>query len=205
MGKARDLARVIVDSGGLIATANLGNAVPADGSITNEKIASVAASKLTGQVPFGNATSGSVINVTTYTNGSMITASSSANLTYFSFNVTKKSSSSILLVHGSIPTGGSENHGIYWFVSFGASRVFRGIADGWRWHGTTTTEITNPGGIHINTVSPSGISAGTVSVGFGIQPADGGANRPYIRLNPDSGVDSRNNNGTNLIVYEVQL
>ena len=39
MGKARDLARVIVDSSGLIAAGNLGNAVPADGSITSAKIA----------------------------------------------------------------------------------------------------------------------------------------------------------------------
>lgn len=48
MGKARDLARVIVDSGGLIATANLGNAVPADGSITSSKLAdgSVLTSKI---------------------------------------------------------------------------------------------------------------------------------------------------------------
>ncbi len=39
MGKARDLARVIVDSSGAIAAGNLGNAIPADGSITTAKLA----------------------------------------------------------------------------------------------------------------------------------------------------------------------
>lgn len=39
MGKARNLARLIVDSGGAVDAGNLTNAVPADGSITTAKIA----------------------------------------------------------------------------------------------------------------------------------------------------------------------
>ena len=39
MSNARNLARVLADSSGAIATTNLGNAIPADGSITAIKIA----------------------------------------------------------------------------------------------------------------------------------------------------------------------
>lgn len=39
MGKARNLARLVVDSGGAVDAGNLTNAVPADGSITSAKIA----------------------------------------------------------------------------------------------------------------------------------------------------------------------
>lgn len=39
MGKARNLARLVVDSGGAVDASNLTNAVPADGSITSAKIA----------------------------------------------------------------------------------------------------------------------------------------------------------------------
>lgn len=43
MSKARNLARLIVDSGGAVDANNLTNAVPADGSITAAKLASGAA------------------------------------------------------------------------------------------------------------------------------------------------------------------
>lgn len=63
MSNARNLARVLVDSSGDIAAGNLDNAVPADGSITDAKIASMTASKLLGQVPDANAPSGSVVQI----------------------------------------------------------------------------------------------------------------------------------------------
>lgn len=96
MSKSRNIARLIVDSSGAVDAANLTNAVPADGSITeaklasnavtsakiaagavgesdladgavtNAKISAMAASKLTGQVPDANAPSGSVVQVVQY-------------------------------------------------------------------------------------------------------------------------------------------
>jgi hypothetical protein len=42
MGKARNIARLIVDSGGAVDAGNLTNAVPADGSISTAKIANSA-------------------------------------------------------------------------------------------------------------------------------------------------------------------
>ena len=100
MGKARDLARVIVDSGGLISANNLGNAVPADGSITNAKIASMAASKLTGQVPDANAPSGSVVQVVQYRFTSTWSSSSTSfvDVTGFEATITPSSASNKILV-----------------------------------------------------------------------------------------------------------
>jgi hypothetical protein len=145
----------------------------------------------------------SVVNVTSFQSNAQITTSASANVSYFSFTVTKKVSNSILLVHGTVPIGGSSNHGQYWYVGFNGTRVFRGIGDGWRYHGGDVTQNSIPGAINLNTASPTGIAAGTVTVDFGIQPIDGSANRPYHILNPGTGIDARNNCGTNFIVYEI--
>jgi hypothetical protein len=87
MGIARNLARVIADNSGAIAAGNLGNAIPADGSITtaklaanavtDAKIAAMAASKLTGTLPDANAPSGSVIQVQHGTTSTAVVSSTS--------------------------------------------------------------------------------------------------------------------------------
>lgn len=143
-----------------------------------------------------------VINVSNYENGSMITTSASSNVEYFTFNVQKISSTSLLYVTGNIPTAGSDNHGLYYFVSFNGTRKFRGISDSLRSHGSTSSSV--PGMININTVSQSSIGAGTVTIGVGIQPVDGGANRPIYYINPNTSVDGRNNSGTVITVWEVE-
>lgn len=118
MGKARDLARVIVDSGGLISANNLGNAVPADGSITNAKIASMAASKLTGQVPDANAPSGSVIQVVSFTTDAQSSITSFSPQTAMSASITPSSSSSkiLILIDARFSTGTDV---------YGMTRIFR--------------------------------------------------------------------------------
>jgi hypothetical protein len=143
-----------------------------------------------------------VINVSNYENGSMITASASANTTYFTFDVQKISSTSLLYVTGNIPTSGSDNHGLYYFVSFNGTRKFRGISDSLRAHGAPSSSV--PGMININTVSQSGIGAGTITIGVGIQPASGGSNRPIYYLNPNTSIDDRNISGTVITVWEVE-
>ena len=100
MSNARNLARVVADTSGAIAATNLANAVPADGSITNAKIVSVAASKLTGQVAKASAPSGSVIQVVqvkktnTFSSGSQ----SFIDITGLSASITPSSASNIILV-----------------------------------------------------------------------------------------------------------
>ena len=125
MSNARNLARVIVDSSGDIAANNLDNAVPADGSITAAKlaasldlssktltypdnsvqsadIASLAASKLTGQVPDANAPSGSVINTFQTVPRSYYAynqaAGSSEDMTAFDLTVTPSSRANYFLI-----------------------------------------------------------------------------------------------------------
>lgn len=143
-----------------------------------------------------------VLNVSHYENGSMITIGNSSNVTFFTFNVQKLSSTSLLYVTGNMPTSGGDNHGLYYFVSFNGTRKFRGISDSMRSHGAPSGST--PGMTNINSVSQSGISAGTVTIGLGWQPNDGGANRPFYYINPDSSVDSRNISGTVITVWEVE-
>ncbi len=143
-----------------------------------------------------------VINVTHYESSTMITTSSSGDVTFFSVDVTKLSSSSRLYVTGSIPTSGGENHGIYWFVSFAGTKRFFGVGDGLRTHDVIGPTV--PGGIHINSVSQANISAGTVTVGFGLSPIDGSPNRPVYYINPNTSVDGRNRCGTVMTVWEVE-
>lgn len=63
MGIARNLARIVADNAGAIAAANLGNAIPADGSITGSKIAAnaITAPKVAG--------SGMIVSSQSYNSG----------------------------------------------------------------------------------------------------------------------------------------
>jgi hypothetical protein len=149
---------------------------------------------------------GLIIQTSNHEFNTRLTVSGSSNLTYFTFNVTKIRADSILVVHGTTPVGGpSDNHGMYFFVSFGASRVFRGIVDGWRYHMETVGTSTAPGLITYNTASPTGIAAGTVTIGLGIQPATGSSNRPWAVINPNTSDDGRHNTGTSVTVYEITV
>ena len=55
MSKARNIARLVVDSSGDLDASNLGNAIPADGSITAAKLASGAAVSNIGFTPANKA------------------------------------------------------------------------------------------------------------------------------------------------------
>ena len=66
MSNARNLARLVVDASGAVNANNLGNAVPADGSITAAKLASGAAVSNIGYTPANKAgdTFTGAVNVT---------------------------------------------------------------------------------------------------------------------------------------------
>jgi hypothetical protein len=85
-------ANQIIDStliaDGVITTSDLAN-----GAVTDAKIAAMAASKLTGQVPDANAPSGSVIQVVTNSTTSLITSSGS-EVTILTQSITPLSASS---------------------------------------------------------------------------------------------------------------
>ena len=86
----------------------------ADGSVTNAKIASMAASKLTGQVPRANAPSGSVIQVVqaTKTNTQGINASGWTDISGLSLNITPTSTSSTILILAQVQVGTSEQFSV---------------------------------------------------------------------------------------------
>jgi len=120
MGIARNLARVIADNSGAIAAGNLTNAVPADGSITNAKIASVAASKLTGTLPDANAPSGSVIQVVSMRTSTAISWSNTEQSTGLSASITPSSASNKILVI-------ANNNGFQSYTGSGISyNIYRG-------------------------------------------------------------------------------
>jgi hypothetical protein len=77
---------------GVITTADLAN-----GAVTDAKIAAMAASKLTGQVPAGNAVSGSVIQVVQTATSSGFTSNGS-DVTVLTQSITPLSTSSRILI-----------------------------------------------------------------------------------------------------------
>jgi len=118
MGKARDLARVIVDSSGAIAAGNLGNAIPADGSITTSKLANDAvtsdkiASNAVGSSEISSSAitaqkigfTGSVLSVVSANNESFMNTSSSDGMELVSTSITPVNNNSRFLIHAK--TGG---------------------------------------------------------------------------------------------------
>jgi hypothetical protein len=130
MSNARNLARVLADNSGAIAATNLANAVPADGSITNAKIVSVAASKLTGQVADSNAPSGSVIQAVQFTSTPQNSATSSTafvNSGIIDVPITPQAANSKILIEIRGYTlhlnGEADNWG-------GGTMIYRSIAGG---------------------------------------------------------------------------
>ena len=112
MGIARNLARISADGSGAIAAGNLTNAVPADGSITNAKIASMAATKLTGTVPDANAPSGSVIQ-TVQSDTTGVVSYTNSNGEFFTVSITPSSASNKILVSGNFIWGADNPNGYF--------------------------------------------------------------------------------------------
>jgi hypothetical protein len=190
MGKARDLARVIVDSGGLIATANLGNAVPADGSITTAKIANsaVTAPKISGMPR--------IINMQTFTNSTRQTFSASSVITYWSVTYAKESSTSDLFIDCLMTVHGNANSGNYLGLNIdgsvdwggGQRSVMGGEYGGWRLFQRRT-----------------GLAAGNRTISVYQQPADGNPNVLMPVINPNSSDDGRNRQSTSImVIYEIE-
>ncbi len=190
MSKARDLARVMVDTSGLIAAGNLGNAVPADGSITsakiadgtiatadladsavtNAKIAALAASKLTGQVPRANAPSGSILQALQATNNSVYAISGTGTFTNLSISITPTSSSSRFLLLANIGQIGHSGNGSTIALNFARNGSSLNYISGGSYNGMVTfvNADTNAGNTTGPTIifidSPNTTSAITYSV-----------------------------------------
>lgn len=97
MGRAFNLASLLNGSGLVSLTSKV------TGSLPNDNIAAMAASKLTGQVPDANAPSGSVIQVASTQITSSVTVSHSSSLVYsdvpsFTISITPSNSSNKILI-----------------------------------------------------------------------------------------------------------
>ena len=102
-----------------------------DGAITNQKIASLAATKLTGTVPDANAPSGSVIQVVqTVKTDTFSTASGTfTDVTGLSVSITPSSASSkILVLYTLVATADPANSGVIGRLVRDSSAIFIGDA-----------------------------------------------------------------------------
>jgi hypothetical protein len=101
--------------------------------ISSDAIASLAASKLTGQVPDANAPSGSVIQVVSTTLSSAFTAGNGdIEVTGLSASITPRSTTSKILVFASVGMAASAASGTGWYVTRNGSKVGVGDAAGSR-------------------------------------------------------------------------
>jgi hypothetical protein len=97
--------------GGKLSTANgaVGTANIADSAVTDAKIASLSASKLTGQLPDANAPSGSVIQVVEFTTNGGGTYSSNDFVEMMSATITPTSTTSKIFIMYQLGVGFSDN------------------------------------------------------------------------------------------------
>ena len=149
-----------------------------------------------GQLPRSLATSGTTIKLTTYENSTRIAPGAQSNYTLYSFNITKESSTSALIIKGTVPAHNNPNDGNYFFVDCAGVRDFTGCAD--------NTAITQGNGIFV-LQRRTGVAAGSVTIGFGWQPIDGTANLPANAFHSNTSDDGRNRQqGSTWFVWEVQ-
>ena len=140
-------ANQVIDST-LIADGTVTTADIADGAITNAKIASMAASKLTGQLPDANAPSGSVIQVVSTTKTDVFTTTSTSwvDITGLSVNITPSSASSRILVFVNLQIdNASTGQGIYFRLVRNSTPIAIGDSSGSRSSATNMSQAVTGG------------------------------------------------------------
>jgi hypothetical protein len=139
-------ANQVIDST-LIADGTVTTADIADGAITNAKIASMAASKLTGQLPDANAPSGSVIQVvstakTDTFSESISSGAEGGDVTGLTVSITPSSTLNKILVSASLYVH-VESNLMGATIYRNGSVVFRGDASGSRTRVTAVADASN--------------------------------------------------------------
>ncbi|CAB4126641.1 hypothetical protein UFOVP77_9 [uncultured Caudovirales phage] len=179
-----------------IADANVTTAKILDANVTDAKIAAMAASKLTGTVAIANGGS-RLVKVHTYENNTRQVTSASANYTYFSWTITKVSSTSTLFIHAFMPGQGNDNSGDYIGIGIDGTMSYTGVQN---------EDIgTSSGNFTVFTQIRTGISSGSRSMTIQAIPVDGTSNRTVNIVNPNSSDDARNRQmGTSVIIYEIE-
>ncbi len=189
-------ANQIIDStliaDGVISTNDLAN-----GAVTDAKIAAMAASKLTGQVPDANAPSGSIIQVVSAQYNTPVAFSSASYQSLFSASITPISTSSRILIVATVAFGGKGSFTVYrggtdLFPGMKTYQVFASSAAGQvNWDNAS---IRNP--LMISTVdSPSSTSSLTYTM-YG---------RSYSTSTENAGINENGGGyqGTSLVLMEI--
>ena len=213
MSISRELARLRPNSSGQLPTANIQDAAIttakiADGAVvevdiansavTNAKIASLAASKLSGQLPYANISSGSIISVSTVRSSTRTSMPATTSAIAFSGNFTKQLNDSIIIATATVFGGPfqSGNCGVGLRLDstwdYGAAYQYDGA-----WGSSQATIV-------VATGRWSGISAGSRTMAFGWNSLVPGSERPFEWLNPNSNNDPRNQQMiSSIVIYEV--
>jgi hypothetical protein len=208
MSNARNLARLIVDSGGDVDVSSLGNVPPSNdasalttGTLPVGRLPSSgvdASSLTTGTLGVDRAYSGAIIAVSAVRSATRTSMPLANSYTGFSGTFTKKRSDTIIIASATVfgANFSSGNCGVGLFIDgtwdHGAGYQYDGA-----WPTSQTTVISATG-------RWTGISSGTHTMGFGWQHANGDTGRPFVYLNPHSSDDPRNQQmKSSIIVYEV--
>lgn len=222
MSNARNLARLIVDSGGDVEVSSLGNVPPsndasalttgtlpvariADGVITNAKIASSAidASKLANNsITPSKLTAGMVVNITTAEFGNRTTHGVTSNYTFFSTSVNKLYSNSYFLIKALFVGRGAYSHWCGLWSEWNGARTYKGVA---YTNEASTFDGNEPNAIHYLAKLATS-STGTANLSFGWTTGNGANDKPVNCFNPNrANNDARINGDTAsyIVVYEV--
>ncbi len=139
---------------------------------------------------------GKLVKVHTYRNDTRFSTSSSANYTYFSWTLTKVSSTSTLLFHVTMPGQGNTNSGMYTGIGIDGSISYDGYA---------SPDVDGQGNFTSMLQYRTGISAGNRTITLQAVPIDGTGNQTVNLINPNSADDVRNRQqATVFIVYEIE-
>lgn len=139
---------------------------------------------------------GKLVKVHTYRNDTRQVTSSTSNYNYFTWTLTKVSSTSTLCFHVTMPGYGSDNSGKY---------IGIGIDGTYNWDGLHQMDQPYENDLSI-TQYRTGISSGNRTITLNAIPVDGSSNRTVNVINPNtSDSDTRNRQqATVFIVYEIE-
>lgn len=139
---------------------------------------------------------GKLVKIHTYRNDTRFSTSSSNNYTYFTWTLTKVSSTSTLVFHVVMPGQGNTNSGLNMGIGIDGSMNYDGLA---------TPDLDSQGNFHTILQYRTGISAGNRSITLQAIPIDGTSNQTVNLINPNNNDDVRHRQqATVFVVYEIE-
>ena len=139
---------------------------------------------------------GKLVKVHTYRNDTRFVTSSSSNYNYFTWTLTKVSSTSTLVFHVIMPGMNNTNSGDFIGIGIDGSYDFGGQGN---------VDANTQGNFVTIVQYRSGVSAGSKTITLNAIPLDGSSNRTIDIINPNNSDDARNRQqATVFVVYEIE-